>query len=170
MHVRTSNQKEGTRVLQLDVDDLHIPRRHRGLTTVHVDPTELKDLAERYTAAWCTQNGAAVALFFSEHGSLTVNGGTPAAGRCEIAKLAQSFMTTFPDLNLVMDDLRIQVDTAEYHWTLTGTSTGPEGTGHKVRISGFERWRMGEDGLIASSEGHFDEADYRQQLERGSAA
>ena len=26
----------------------------------------------------------------------------------------------------------------EYHWTLTGTNTGPGGAGHAVRISGFE--------------------------------
>jgi len=36
-----------------------------------------------------------------------------------------------------------------------------------VRISGFEEWRIGEDGLIAESQGHFDSADYRRQLEGG---
>jgi len=39
--------------------------------------------------------------------------------------------------------------------------------GRRVRISGFERWRIGSDGLIASSQGHFDAAEYRRQLEQG---
>lgn len=77
-------------------------------------------------------------------------------------------MTAFPDLLVTMDDLRIRADAFEYHWTLTGTNTGPGGTGHKVRISGFETWRMDLDGLIASSQGHFDAAEYRRQLEQGA--
>jgi hypothetical protein len=48
--------------------------------------------------------------------------------------------------------------------TLTGTNTGPGGTGRAVRISGFEVWQIGEGGLIAKSEGHFDEVEYRRQL------
>ncbi|HEV8484441.1 MAG TPA: hypothetical protein VGV87_12930 [Blastocatellia bacterium] len=47
----------------------------------------------------------------------------------------------------------------------TGTDTGPSGTGRAVRISGFEVWQMGADGLIANSGGHFDSVDYRRQLE-----
>jgi hypothetical protein len=39
-----------------------------------------------------------------------------------------------------------------YRWTLTGTHTGPGGTGRAVRISGFELWTIGEDGLIAESQ------------------
>jgi predicted ester cyclase len=73
-------------------------------------------------------------------------------------------MTAFPDLSVVMDDLLLQGDQAEYHWTLTGTNTGPGGSGRRVRISGFEKWRIGCDGLIASSQGHFDAAEYRRQL------
>ena len=53
---------------------------------------------------------------------------------------------------------------ATYHWTLTGTNTGPGGTGRKVRISGYEEWLFDSDGLILDSHGHFDEADYKRQL------
>ena len=97
-------------------------------------------------------------------GSLSVNGDAPAVGRGAISQLAQSFMTAFPDLSLIMDKLVVQEDGAEYHWTLTGTNTGPGGTGNRVRISGLERWRMGADGLVAVSQGQFDAADYRRQL------
>jgi hypothetical protein len=67
-----------------------------------------------------------------------------------------------------MDELMVRSDGAEYHWTLTGTNTGPGGTGHRVRVSGFEAWRLGPDGLIASSQGHFDAAEYRRQLREGT--
>jgi uncharacterized protein (TIGR02246 family) len=127
----------------------------------------LRDFAARYTAAWCSGNPSSVAAFFSEDGSLRVNDDPPAVGRAAISQVAQSFMTAFPDLRVVMDDLRVRGDDIEYHWTLTGTNTGPAGTGHKVRISGSEKWRMGPDGLIASSLGKFDAAEYRRQLENG---
>jgi hypothetical protein len=48
-----------------------------------------------------------------------------------------------------------------------GTNTGPGGTGHRVRFSGYGEWKFGEDGLIAESQGHFDDPDYQRQLERG---
>ena len=81
--------------------------------------------------------------------------------------MAQSFMTAFLDLCVVMDELRLQAGEPEYHWTLLGTNSGPGGTGRRVRINGFERWRIGSDGLIADSQGHFDAAEYRRQLEQG---
>jgi hypothetical protein len=85
----------------------------------------------RYTAAWCSQNPALVAAFYSNEGSLRVNDDPPAVGRQ--AQVAQSFMSAFPDLCVVMDDLRIE-DEVEYHWTLFGTPGAPGGTGHGVRI------------------------------------
>ena len=131
------------------------------------EPAKLRDFAQRYTAAWCSQNAASVAACYSPNGSLSINGGTPAVGRSALTEAAQGFMTTFPDLQVLMDELRIQGDGAEYHWTLIGTNTGPGGTGHKVRISGFEVWKIGADGFIAESQGKFDSADYQRQLARG---
>jgi uncharacterized protein (TIGR02246 family) len=127
----------------------------------------LFDFAERYTAAWCSQDAASVAAFYSADGSLTVNDSARAVGRRAITEVAQSFMTAFPDMRVVMDEVLVQGDRAEYHWTLIGTNTGPRGTGHRVRISGFELWQIGADGLIASSQGHFDSSEYLRQLERG---
>jgi predicted ester cyclase len=96
-----------------------------------------------------------------------MNGGAPAVGRSAITEAAQSFMTAFPDLQVLMDAILLQDDRAIYHWTLTGTNTGPAGTGHRVRISGYEVWKVADDGLIAESQGHFDAAAYQRQLERG---
>jgi uncharacterized protein (TIGR02246 family) len=128
---------------------------------------KLREFATRYTAAWCSQNAASVAAHFSPEASLTINHGAPAAGRTAIARAAQSFMTTFPDLQLFMDDVLIKGDRAEYHWTLIGTNNGPGGTGHRIRISGFEVWEFGVDGLIAESQGRFDETSFQRQLQDG---
>ena len=124
----------------------------------------LLDFATRYTAAWCSQNAANVAAFYSVDGSLSINGGASATGRPAITEVAQSFMTAFPDMQVLLDEVRVQGERPEYHWTLMGTNTGPGGTGHRVRISGFESWEFGDDGLILSSLGQFDEAEYRRQL------
>ena len=132
-----------------------------------VAAARLREFAERYTAAWCSQEPASVAAFFSPTGSLRVNDGTPAVGRAAITEVAQGFMTTFPDMEVLMDDLLIRDDGAVFEWTLVGTNTGPGGTGNRVRISGFEVWRIGADGLIAESEGHFDSNEYQRQLEDG---
>lgn len=125
----------------------------------------IRSFAEAYTAAWCSQDAASVAAFYEEKGSLSVNEDAPAVGREAITAVAQGFMTDFPDLQVFLDDLRLQDDGVTYHWTLTGTNAGPGGTGRAVRISGFEVWQMGADGLIANSRGHFDSVEYRRQLE-----
>lgn len=128
---------------------------------------KLNEFGAGYTAAWNSQNAASVSAFFAEEGSLSVNG-TPAVGREAITAVAQGFMTAFPDMELIMDDLTIQPDQITYHWTFIGTNTGPDGTGNAIRFSGYEEWTFGDDGLIAESMGHFDNEDYQHQLERGS--
>lgn len=140
----------------------------RGKMPTAPRAASLHDFATRYTAAWCSQNAASVAVCFAKHGSLTINGGKPAVGRAAITAAAQSFMTAFPDMVVTMDRLEEQEGegTATYHWTLTGTNTGPHGTGKPVRISGCEEWVLGSDGLIVDSLGHFDEKDYQRQLNR----
>jgi uncharacterized protein (TIGR02246 family) len=124
----------------------------------------LQDFADRYTAAWCSQDPTAVASFFAPTGSLTINAGSPSVGRAAIAEAAQEFMTAFPDLRVSMGRLARAADRIEYHWTLTGTNTGPGGTGRAVRVSGFESWQLDTDGLILDSQGHFDATDYDRQL------
>jgi uncharacterized protein (TIGR02246 family) len=129
--------------------------------------TQLRSLAERYTAAWCSQDAARVAAFYSPQGSLRINDSPPAVGREAITEAAQAFMTSLPDLKVIMDGLDMEEDHAVYRWTLTGTNTGPGGTGKRIRISGFEEWQIGAEGLIAESRGHFDSAEYQRQLEQG---
>ena len=131
------------------------------------DRDQLLDFAHRYTEAWCSQQPARVADHYAPEGSLTVNDGSPAVGRAAITEVARSFMSAFPDMQVLMDHLLVGEDGIEYHWTLVGTNTGPGGTGNRVRISGSEEWTMGDDGLVAASQGHFDRAEYDHQLEHG---
>ncbi|MBI1853816.1 MAG: ester cyclase [Planctomycetes bacterium] len=134
-----------------------------------MDSAKLNEFATRYTAAWCSQNAASVAACFAEDGALQINEGPSSVGRTAIRAAAQGFMTAFPDMVVTMDTLAVDRDRVTYHWTLTGTNTGPGGTGKAVRISGYEEWRMCADGLIAESKGHFDEAEYQRQLKFGVA-
>lgn len=126
--------------------------------------SRLQSFAKAYTAAWCSQDAARVASFYAEDGSLSVNDAPAAVGRAAITEVAQGFMTAFPDMQVLLDDLRIEGDRVIYHWTLVGTNTGPGGTGRAVRISGYEVWQMSGDGLIAQSRGTFDAEEYRRQL------
>jgi predicted ester cyclase len=131
------------------------------------DLAEITAFAQRYAEAWCRQNPQNVAAFFAERGSISINNGPPAVGRAAIAKEAQAFMTTFPDMVVTFDKLEPQPNGTEFHWTLTGTNSGPSGTGKRVCISGYELWKIDNDGLIAESTGHFDSAEYERQLKHG---
>lgn len=129
--------------------------------------TELTEFAKRYAEAWCSHNPERVAAFFGENGSLKVNDKAPAIGRAAIAEIARGFMRDFPDMIVTFDKLEPRGDATAFHWTLTGTNTGPGGIGKHVRISGFELWKIHNNGLIAESRGHFDAAEYDRQLKHG---
>lgn len=128
--------------------------------------TALHEFAARYTAAWCSHDAVRVASFFAPNGSLTINDGVPSIGREAIAASAQEFITAFPDLKVIMDSVATEGSRSIYRWTLEGHNTGPSGTGAFVRISGYEDWRIGADGLIAESLGHFDAAEYQRQIQQ----
>jgi len=132
-----------------------------------VTSNRLKEFAKRYAKAWCSQNPDSVAAFFAERGSISINNGPPAVGRAAIAKEAEAFLTTFPDMIVTFDKLEPRGDRTAFHWTLTGTNSGPGGTGNRVQISGYELWKIDTNGLIAESKGHFDAAEYERQLKHG---
>jgi len=126
------------------------------------DHRRVEELARSYTKAWCSRDPARVAAHYAQRGTIAINGGVPAP----IEEVAVSFIAAFPDIEVFMDDLAVKGDVVEYHWTFTGTSTE---TGKAVRIPGFEEWTIGGDGLIASSQGHYDQAEYDRQLREGAA-
>jgi hypothetical protein len=125
---------------------------------------DLTDFCIRYAAAWSSQNPAQLAAFYAEDGSLIINGGIPSTGRAAIAAKAQSFMSAFPDMVVKLERLDQHGGHPVFHWIWTGTNTGPGGTGKFVRITGYEEWTIDANGLIAKSDGHYDEAEYQRQL------
>ena len=128
---------------------------------------ELTRFAQGYAEAWWSQNPERVAAFHAENGSLQVNDGPPAVGRTAIAEVARGFMRAFPDMVVTFDKLEPDSNGTAFHWTLSGTNTGPGGTGKRVRISGHELWKVDNAGLIGNSRGHFDAGEYERQLKHG---
>src|SRR5262245_51648241 len=135
-----------------------------GLGGAAVNLEGVRAFAVRYTTAWCSQDASQVASFFAEDGLLTINGGKPSVGREAITSAAGGFMSDFPDFIVRMDSVEQRGRGFVYYWTLTGTNTGPGGTGSRIQISGYEEWTIGRDGLITQTLGHFDEAEYKRQL------
>jgi predicted ester cyclase len=127
----------------------------------------LTEFAKRYAEAWCSHHPAKVASFFAENGSLRVNDGPTAVGRAAIVEIAREFMRDFPDIIVTFDKLEPRGDATAFHWTLIGTNAGPGGTGNRVQISGYELWKIENDGLIRESKGNFDSAEYERQLKHG---
>lgn len=136
-------------------------------------PEELKKLdlevfAKSYAQVWCSQRPNFVSFFFAEDGELTVNNGETAIGRNAITNVAKGFMEAFPDMIVSLDSLVSKSDKTRFYWTLAGTNIGLNGTGNKVKISGFEEWTINDKGLIQKSNGYFDEKEYKRQLEFGT--
>lgn len=128
------------------------------------DHERVRDFARSYTEAWCSHDPARVAAHYVPGGTIAINGGDST----EVTEVARSFIAAFPDIQVFMDDVVVDGDVVEYHWTFTGTNTGPGGTGNRVRISGFERWTLADDGLVARSQGNYDQAEYDRQVAHGA--
>jgi len=134
-----------------------------------VSPDDRTSFATRYAAAWSGKDPVTFGEFYDENGSLIVNG-SASVGRAAIVETARSYMAAFPDMMVRLDSLREEQGATVFHWTWTGTNTGPGGTGKAVHLRGYERWTFGANGLIMKSDGHFDDAEYQRQLKGESAA
>jgi SnoaL-like polyketide cyclase len=137
-------------------------RESYGVASELMNKENLTEFAKRYAKAWCSQDPESVTAFFAKNALLTVNGGPPAPP----LEVARAFMHDFPDMIVRFDKLEQREEATAFHWTLIGTNTGPGGTGNRVRISGYELWKIDNAGLIVESSGHFDAAEYERQLER----
>jgi uncharacterized protein (TIGR02246 family) len=131
------------------------------------DVIRLRAFAERYTEAWCSMDPRRVAEHYAPDGRLTINDGPPSVGRDAITETARSFYVALPDMQVYMNNLVVDDERIEFHWTFTGTNTGPGGTGNAVRVTGYEEWTISDEGLIAASRGHYDAAEYARQLAQG---
>lgn len=121
----------------------------------------LQDFARSYTAAWNSGVPSRVVEHYEPGAAIAINGADPQP----IHGVAESFMAAFPEMELEMGDLVTRDDdVVEYHWTLIGDHAE---TGNHVHIGGFEEWTIGDNGLVASSRGNFDAAEYERQVAHG---
>ncbi len=128
---------------------------------------DAEELGKRCTEAWYSHDPDAVASFYAPDGKITINDGEPSVGRAQVAQMASGFYSGFPDLVVRMDSIRTSGTYCVYQWTLEGTNSGPDGTGNRVVLSGWEYWRLNDDGLVAESKGHFDAEDFERQVAGG---
>ncbi len=132
-----------------------------------ISQSEAEALGRKYTQAWCSHDPNAVASFYAADGRIVINDGEPCVGRSAVAEMAQGFFNGFPDLIVRMDSIRTSGTYCVFQWTLEGTNSGPDGTGNRVEVSGWEYWRLTDDGLVADSKGHFNAAEFERQLAGG---
>ena len=75
--------------------------------------------------------------------------------------------TTYPDFNVIVDEVFVKDDRVVLRWTVTGTNTGPRGdqpaTGKRVQFSGINIDRF-VDGKIVEEWVYFNMADVLKQL------
>ena len=128
---------------------------------------EVRAMAERYAEAWCSHSLDAIVAFFEETGQTQVNGGDPIVGHAEILETVKGFLDAFPDLVIRIDDVRSSGNHAIFCWTLEGTNTGPGGSGHFVKINGWEEWDLSESVRLRAVKGWFDPIEYERQVSEG---
>lgn len=89
-------------------------------------------------------------------------------GREGHKEMIQAFRSTFPDLEMSIDELVAEGDTVAFRFTLRGTHDGDfigiEATGNPVELTGSVFARV-EDGRIAEAWAQFDALGLLRQLE-----
>ena len=129
-----------------------------------IKPDDIRDMAERYAAAWSSRSSNAVASFYEENGRISINNGEPIVGRAAIAEMATGFYNEFPDLVVRLDEIRTAGHNAIFLWTLEGTHSE---TGNYVKVGGWEEWMLSDDVLVRESLGRFDAVEYDRQIAEG---
>ena len=130
-------------------------------------PEAVRDMAERYAKAWSSHVVQDIASFYEPDGYIIINDGEPSVGHAGLAAMAQGFIDGFPDLVLNVDTVRTAGNRAVMMWTLQGTNSGPEGSGHAVKFSGWEAWHLSDDLKVIASDGRFDVEEFERQCAEG---
>lgn len=144
------------------VDERDICRKEDG--TFLEGAASLNSFADQIGMTWSRHNASEVAKLYSESVTLEINDEPVLAGRKSVEGAVQSIMTAYPDLVVKFDHLELKGDRVLYHWTFIGTNSGPGGTGNRVRISGYEDWKIGPDWLITDAKRHYNARDWERQV------
>jgi uncharacterized protein (TIGR02246 family) len=129
-----------------------------------MDPMQITQMAQDYTAAWNSKSPQAVASFYAEDGEIVINRGAPWSGRAGIEEMAAGFYRDVPDLALSCDDVRVSDSHALFLWTFTGHDAG---SGRPLKVHGWEEWDLNADLQVQASRGWFDAEAYARQQNGG---
>lgn len=126
-----------------------------------ISAEQFETMTAKYTQAWNSGDPAAVADHYAPGKGITINRGEQQFGREAMLGMAGGFMSSFPDLVLTRDFIRVANDHGVFGWTLEGHHFE---TKNFVRASGWEEWELDENMLITNSLGWFDAIDYERQV------
>lgn len=129
---------------------------------------EIVALLERRNAAWNRHDAAAAAAYHAEDaiGESPVQGRM--IGRARIQDGYKTWMTAFPDVKIVSDDVLIEGNRVVQFFTMTGTQKGSfhglPATGRKFHITGVFLATVNDQGLITRDRRVYDVTNMLVQL------
>ena len=120
------------------------------------------------SSIWNEKDLSQLDQFFSQEFKRRVNNVEIASNKEELTANIQVYLTGFPDLNLLIDDILPYHDQVIMNWTITGTNTGVFGefpaTGKKIKVSGLSHLSFDENGKISYEDIFYNELSLLQQL------
>lgn len=133
-----------------------------------ITDAEAKTLNERILAIWNQGNLALVDEVYTDE-SVRYDCGWPhpIRGIDGLKNHFRFYRTAYPDIDMIIQETIMEGDKIVWHWTLTGTNTGPMGeappTNKEVRLSGISIGRI-VDGKIAEVGDFYNQASLLLQL------
>lgn len=133
-----------------------------------ISEEEAKALSERILQIWNEGNLALVDEIYTPE-CVRHDCGLPedVVGLEALKSYFEFYRTAFPYMNMTIQETIVKGDKIVWHWTLTGTNTGPMGeappTGKEVRLSGVSIARV-VNGKIAEVWDYYNQASLLQQI------
>ena len=129
---------------------------------------ELKALNERILQIWNQGNlGLVDQVYAAQVVRYDAGWPHPIRGLDALKNHFQFYRSAFPDIDMIIQETIMEGDKIVWHWTLTGTNTGPMGeapaTGKQVQLSGISVGRI-VDGKIAELGDFYNQASLLLQL------
>ena len=148
-------------------------RRVMAVSASHDATSQLRNLVERYVAAWNSCDADAMAQLITDDVVWADPAlPEPARGIAEVQEFMRASVRAFPDLHFGEPDppaLAVSGDVALWRWYMEGTNRGaidPPGfapTGRAMRVEGVDQWTF-RDGRIAHYRAFYDMNGLARQL------
>ena len=129
---------------------------------------ELKALNERILQIWNQGNMDLVdEVYTAQVVRYDAGWPHPIRGLDALKSHFQFYRSAFPDIDMIIQETIMEGNKVVWHWTLTGTNTGPMGeapaTGKEVRLSGISIGRIA-DGKVTEVGDFYNQASLLLQL------